>query len=98
MRRSFRLDREEEQPGRTIHVSQVDVVSNMVELLCGSMWGRAQKGYHATALPLEFCLGGSCPLALTLMPDTSVSPHVPLVPFQLLPQCWSPEEVSLHKS
>ena len=38
-----------------------------------------------------FCLGKSCPLALALMPATSVSPSVPLVPFQLLLQCRSSE-------
>ena len=37
----------------------------------------------------------SCLLALALLSDTSVSPCVPLVPFKLLPQCWSPEGVSL---
>ena len=35
--------------------------------------------------------------ALTLMPDTSTSPCVPLVPFKLLPQCWSSKGVSLSK-
>ena len=38
------------------------------------------------------------PLQLTLMPDTSVLPHMSLVPFKLLPQCWSSEWVSLSKS
>ena len=56
-------------------MSQVDGVSDMVSLLCGSVWGRAQRGYHATAWPLEFCLGGGCPPALALMLDTSVSPY-----------------------
>ena len=32
------------------------------------------------------------------MPDSSVLPCMRLVPFQLLPQCWSSEEVSLSKS
>ena len=35
--------------------------------------------------------------ALTLMPDSSLSPHMPLVPFKLLPQLWS-SEVSRNKS
>ena len=47
--------------------------------LAGSVGGVSEKGQW----PL-----------LTLMPDTSVSPCVPLVPFKLLPQCWSPEGVS----
>ena len=44
-----------------------------------------------------FCLGQGCPPALTLMPDTSVPSFVPLVPFKLLPWCWSSEGVSLSK-
>ena len=32
------------------------------------------------------------------MSDTSVSPYIPLVPFKLLPWCWSSEGVSLSKS
>ena len=32
------------------------------------------------------------------MSDTSVSPCMPLVPFKLLPQCWSSEGLSLNKS
>ena len=39
---------------------------------------------------------GQWPL-LTLMPDTSVSPCVPLLPFKLLPQCWSSAGVSLSR-
>ena len=62
------------------------------------MWGRAPIGNHATAWPLEFCPGGRCPLALALIVDTSISPLMPLVSFQLLPWCWSPEGVSLCKS
>lgn len=34
------------------------------------------------------------PVALTLMPDNSFPPHVSLVLFKLLPQCWSLERVS----
>ena len=37
---------------------------------------------------------GQWPL-LTPMPDTSVSPSIPLVPFKLPFQCWSSEGVSL---
>ena len=32
------------------------------------------------------------------MPHSSVPPCMPLVPFKLLPQCWSSEEVNLSKS
>ena len=45
-----------------------------MSLFCGSVWRRAQKGDSAAAWPLEYCLDGSCPLAFTLMPHTSVSP------------------------
>ena len=31
------------------------------------------------------------------MPDTSVSPCIPLVPFKLLPWCWSSERVNLSR-
>ena len=68
----------------------------MVLLHCGSVQGRAQKKYNGCYL--QFCIGGSCPPALPLMPDTSILPCVPLVPFKLLPRCWSPEWVSLSKS
>ena len=36
--------------------------------------------------------------ALALMSDSSVPPHMSLVPFKLLPQCWSSEQVSPSKS
>ena len=36
-------------------------------------------------------------LVLTLIPDTSVSPSMPLVSFKLLLQCWSSVEVSLSR-
>ena len=49
----------------------------------------------AIAWPLEFCPGGSCPPPLALMPDTSFSPHKPLMPFKLPLQSWRPEGVSL---
>ena len=35
---------------------------------------------------------GQWPL-FALMPDTSVFPSMPLVPFKMLPQCWSSEGV-----
>ena len=68
----------------------------MVLLHCGSVWRRAQK--RDSGHCLKFCPGGSCPPALALMLDTLVPPYMPLVPFKVLPQCWSPEEVSLSKS
>ena len=50
-------------------------------ILCGGGLGEG-----TVPLPgLEFCLGGSCLLALALLPVTSVSPYMTLVPFQLLP-------------
>ena len=53
------------------------------------------------ASPYWFCgwegsAKGRWPL-LALMPDTSVSPCVPLVPFKLTPKCWSSEVASLSK-
>ena len=59
--------------------------------------GRAQKENSASAWPLELCLGGSCLLALILIPVTSLSPHMPQMPFQLLPSCWIPEGVGLYQ-
>ena len=44
-----------------------------------------------------FSLGEGCPPDLTLIPDTSVSPCMPLVPFKLLPCCWSSKGVNLSK-
>ena len=45
----------------------------------------------------NFLCGRKCPLTSVLMPDTSVPPFMPLVPFQLLLWCWSSEGVSLSK-
>ena len=39
---------------------------------------------------------GQWPL-LALMPDTSVPPYMPLVPFKVLPWGWSSEGVSLSR-
>ena len=63
--------------------------------LYGCVGGGLRKGTMASAavLPRE-----SCPPDLTLMPDTVVPLHMPLVPFKLLPWCRSPEGVSLSKS
>ena len=48
---------------------------------------RHERAQRRSAWPLGFCLAGSCPPALTLLPVTSVFSHVPLVPFQLLSWC-----------
>ena len=61
-----------------------------------SLWGRVQKRDNDFCSP--FSLGESSPLALTLMPDTSVPRCMPLVPFNLLSRCLSSEEVRLNKS
>ena len=65
-------------------------------LHCGSVYGRGKKRYNGHLL--QFCLGGSCPPALALMPDTSIPPHMPLVFFKVLPWWWGPEGVSQRKS
>ena len=53
--------------------------------LWSSVWGRARRGDYATSWPLKFYPGESHILAVTLMPATSVSACMPLVPFHLLP-------------
>ena len=69
--------------GQTVLVtSQVDGVSDMAPAV-GSVGG-------------EGLAKGQWPL-LTLMPDTSVSPCMPLVTFNLLYQCWSSEGMSLSR-
>ena len=68
--------------------------SRICHLLALWLWqGRVQKN-----LCLPFFVGESCPPGLALMSDTSVPPCMPLVPFKLIPQCWSSEGVSLSKS
>ena len=59
-------------------------------------WERVQKRDNGLCPP--FCLGESCLPALTLMQATSVFPCMSLLPFKLLPLCWSSEGVSLSKS
>ena len=71
----------------------MDGVSDSVLLLCGLCEGGLSKGKMATAWPLEFCLEKSYSLTLALMPGTSVSPHMPLVPFQLLPHDGAQREL-----
>ena len=79
-------------------MNQVDGISNMVSWLCDSMWwGGLRKGTMPTVWPLEFYLGGSCPLALALRPEFHIF-LMPLMPFQLLIQCQGPEGVNLHNS
>ena len=65
-------------------------------LTCLLCQGKVQKRENCLCLP--FCLGESCPPALALVPDTSVPPCIPQLPFKLLPQCQNSEGVSLHKS
>ena len=88
----------EDFQGRANSVSQVYGVSDMVLAcqLCGTMGEGLEEGQWPL-LPL--CLKESCPTAPALMPDTSVFPHMPLVPFMLLlPWCWRSEGMSLRKS
>ena len=60
-----------------------------------ALWWRVQK--RNNGLYPSFCLEESCPPALILMPGTSVPLQMPLVPYKLLPHCWSSEAVSLSK-
>ena len=63
--------------------------------LCGSVRERVQKRDNGLCPP--FCLRESYSPALALIPDTSMPPCMPQVPFKLLPWCWSSEGVSLNK-
>ena len=56
----------------------------------------SQFGTSLPALWEEGLEKGKWPLP-TLMPDTSVSLCIPLVPFKLLPWYWSSEGVSLSR-
>ena len=64
-------------------------------LMESQLWG---GGVQKRDNGLPFCLGEDCPPPFSLMPDTSVSPSMPLVPFKLLPHCWSSEGMSQIKS
>ena len=66
------------------------VIARLMEMQHGSVGVGFSKGTMASAS----CLEESCTPTLTLMPDTSVPPCMPLVPFRLLPQCWSSKEMS----
>ena len=61
-----------------------------------SVGGGLRKGAMASASTSVWEKVAS--LALILVPNNSVPPHVSLAPFKLLPQCWSSEGVSLSKS
>lgn len=71
-------------------MSKVDGISDMA-LASGSVWGEFIRGTMTSAS--TFVLEKAAPPALTLMPDTSVSPHRYLVSFELLSQHWSSVEV-----
>ena len=61
-----------------------------------ALWGEGSEEGQSPLPPL--CLGESCPPAVALMLlVTSVPPSMPLVPFKLLPWCWSSEGVSLSR-
>ena len=76
--------------------SQVDEIK--YSLACWLCEGRVHQGNNS--LCQHFCLGESNPLhaGLALMTDNSVPPLMSLLPFKLLPQCWSSEGVSWSKS
>ena len=81
----------EDLQGEANSVSQIDGVSDLSPdcQLCGSVEGGSEKVH---GLYMTFCLEEGCPAALALMPDTSVSPCIPLMPFNMVPWCWSSEE------
>ena len=62
----------------------------------GSVVGGLRKGTMVSVL-LSVMGKDVCPSALILMSDTSVPPHMPLVPFKPLPQCWNSEGVNLSR-
>ena len=68
-------------------ISQVDGVPDIAS---------ACQLYGSVALWWEGLEKRQWPL-LTFMPDSSLSPSMPLVPFKLLPQCWNSEGVSLSR-
>ena len=58
----------------------------------------SREGSEKGHWPLPVVLSGKkLSTAPALMSDTSVSPCMPLVPFKLLPWCWSSEGVSLSE-
>ena len=74
-------------------VSQVRAVSD-ISCLPDLM----REGSEKEQWPLSALLSGrKLSPAVALVPDTSVSSHMPLVPFKLQRQCWSSEGGSLWK-
>ena len=67
-----------------------DRQTELARLMESQIWhqlaGSVGGGFGKRTMPL-----------LTLMPETLVSPSMPLVPFKLLPWCWSSEGVSLRR-
>ena len=73
-------------------VSQVDGVSDMAPACWVCDGEGSEKGQWP--MPAFLSVRKLCQVR-ALMPDTSVPPCMPLVPFKLLPWCWSSEGVSL---
>ena len=65
----------------------------LARLMESQIWHKLTGSVKGSGEDLE---KGQWPL-LALMQDTSVSPCIPLVPFKLLPCCWSSEGVSLSR-
>ena len=70
-------------------------ISKMSQIVLSKLM-ESQYGTSLAALFGEGLENGQWSL-LTLIPDTSVSPCIPVLPFKLLPQCWSSEGVSLSR-
>ena len=70
--------------------------ASSVALGCGGRLRGLRKGKWPLST-VQFSPGESYSSALAPMPDTSVSPCIPLMPFKLLPWCWSSEGVSLSQ-
>ena len=66
--------------------------TQMWHLPAGSVWGGLRKETMASAGISTW--ERAAPPALAWMPENSVPPHMSLVPFKLLPQCWSSKQVS----
>ena len=81
--------------GRTNHPSQVDGVSDIVPACCLCA-GRAQQ--MNSGLCQHFCLGDHCPTSPRPDARHCVPPHISMVLFELQPQRWSIEGVSLSES
>ena len=79
--------------GRTV-IARLE--TQIWRLPAGSVGEGLRKGKMASA-STSFWEKAAFP-ALALMPDNSFPPHMSLVPFELLPQCWSSEGVSSSMS